>query len=67
MDESPARVADPHMEMYMESSHVAALQSKHAGLEARLKNEMNRPAPDDTTIKQIKLEKLRIKQELEHI
>ncbi|MXO62295.1 YdcH family protein [Qipengyuania oceanensis] len=51
----------------MESSHAAALHSKHAGLEARLKTEMSRPAPDDTTIKQIKLQKLRIKQELEHI
>lgn len=51
----------------MESSHAAALQTKHAGLEAKLREEMNRPAPDDTTIKQIKLEKLRIKQELEHL
>lgn len=49
----------------MESSHVAALQSKHAGLEAKLRDEMNRPAPDDETIKQIKREKLRIKEELE--
>ena len=51
----------------MESSHVAALQNKHAGLEAKLRDEMNRPAPDDSRIKQIKLEKLRIKQEIEHI
>ncbi len=51
----------------MESSHAAALQTKHAGLEAKLREEMNRPAPDDTMIKQIKLEKLRIKQELEHL
>ncbi|MFN2099858.1 DUF465 domain-containing protein [Altererythrobacter sp. MF3-039] len=51
----------------MESSHVAALQSKHAGLEAKLRDEMNRPAPDEGTIKQIKLKKLKIKEELEHI
>ena len=28
------------------SSHVNALQSKHAGLEARLRDEMARPVPD---------------------
>ncbi len=50
----------------MESSHATALQSKHAGLEAKLRNEMNRPAPDDETIKRIKREKLRIKEELAH-
>ena len=51
----------------MESSHIAALQSKHAGLEAKLRDELNRPMPDDGTIKKIKREKLRIKEELEHI
>ena len=66
-DESLPPGRKPQMEMLMESSHAAALHSKHAGLEARLKTEMSRPAPDDTTIKQIKLQKLRIKQELEHI
>ena len=50
----------------MESSHVAALQTKHAGLEEKLRDEMRRPAPDDTAIKQIKLEKLKIKEELAH-
>lgn len=48
----------------MESSHVTALQSKHAGLEAKLRDELNRPSPDDTMIQQIKKEKLRIKEEL---
>lgn len=48
----------------MESSHVTALQSKHANLEARLRDEMNRPAPDEAAIQQIKRQKLRIKEEL---
>ena len=48
----------------MESSHVAALHTKHAGLEARLHQEMTRPAPDDATIKKLKLQKLRIKEEI---
>lgn len=50
----------------MESSHVQALQSKHQGLEAQLREEMNRPAPDLATIQQLKKRKLRIKEELSH-
>jgi len=50
----------------MESSHVHALQSKHAGLEAKLREEMNRPAPDAATIQNLKKRKLRIKEELRH-
>ena len=48
----------------MVSSHISALESKHAGLEHRLHEEMSRPAPDDTTIKQLKRQKLRIKEEI---
>ena len=48
----------------MVSTHVQALQNKHAGLEAQLREEMNRPAPDTGTIQQLKRQKLQIKQEL---
>ena len=48
----------------MESSHVAALQAKHEGLEQRIRDELSRPAPDDTTIQTLKKLKLRIKEEL---
>ena len=48
----------------MESSHVAALQAKHEGLEQRIRDEMARPAPDSTTIQTLKKQKLRIKEEL---
>jgi hypothetical protein len=48
----------------MESSHVAALQAKHEGLEQRIRDEMSRPAPDTTTIQALKKQKLRIKEEL---
>ena len=51
----------------MESSHVTALQSKHAGLEAKLRDELNRPSPDDRMVQQIKKEKLRIKEELSQL
>ncbi|MFA9201651.1 MAG: YdcH family protein [Cypionkella sp.] len=46
------------------SSHAHALQSKHEGLEARLREELSRPAPDAGTIQELKKAKLRIKEEL---
>lgn len=51
----------------MEQSHVSALQLKHAGLERQLAEELNRPMPDIAIIQQLKKQKLRIKEELEHI
>ena len=48
----------------MESSHVTALQTKHAGLEAQLREEMNRPSPDTAMIQHLKKQKLRIKEEI---
>ena len=48
----------------MESSHVTALQHKHDGLERRLKEELNRPAPDMEKIQAIKKQKLRLKEEI---
>ena len=46
------------------SSHVNALQTKHAGLEARLRDEMARPVPDAAMIQSIKKQKLRLKEEI---
>jgi len=46
------------------SSHLNALQSKHAGLEARLRQEMARPVPDTATIQVLKKRKLRLKEEI---
>ncbi|MFC4254476.1 DUF465 domain-containing protein [Altererythrobacter xixiisoli] len=48
----------------MESSHVAALQSKHDGLERRLHDEMSRPNPDTALVQSIKKQKLKIKEEI---
>lgn len=48
----------------MESSHVAALQAKHDGLERRLREEMSRPAPDSSMIQQLKKQKLKLKEVL---
>lgn len=50
----------------METSHVSALQLKHAGLERQLADEQSRPLPDIVTIQMLKKRKLRIKEELAH-
>lgn len=46
------------------SGHVDALTTKHAGLDARLRAEMARPAPDTARVQDIKKQKLRIKEEI---
>ncbi len=51
----------------MESSHVAALQAKHEGLERRLREEMGRPAPDSSMIQALKRQKLKLKEEISAI
>ncbi|WP_305098059.1 YdcH family protein [Croceibacterium aestuarii] len=48
----------------MDNSHVAALQAKHQGLDRRLRDELNRPAPDETIVQALKKQKLQIKQEI---
>ncbi len=50
----------------METSHVSALQLKHAGIERLLHDEMSRPLPDLATLQALKKRKLRIKEELQH-
>jgi len=48
----------------MDTGHVSALHAKHAGLEARIKDETARPSPDNFLVATLKKQKLRIKQEL---
>ena len=49
----------------MNQSHAAALQAKHADLEARIAEENQRPMPDATNLARLKKEKLKIKEEME--
>ena len=51
----------------MDTSHVSSLQLKHAGLERRIEEELSRPFPDDVVIQTLKKQKLKIKEQLEHI
>ena len=48
----------------MESTHLNALQSKHAGLERRIAEERARPSPDEVLLMELKRRKLRLKEEL---
>ena len=48
----------------MDNVHLAALEAKHAGLEARIDNELQRPAPDTGIVATLKKQKLRLKDEM---
>lgn len=49
------------------TGHVDALHTKHAGLDARLRAELARPAPDAAMVQDIKKQKLRIKEEISRL
>ena len=40
----------------MQQAHVSALEAKHAGLEARINEETQRPMPDTATLNRLKKE-----------
>jgi hypothetical protein len=46
----------------MQQAHLSALETKHAGLDARIAAENQRPHPDETLLSQLKKEKLRLKE-----
>jgi hypothetical protein len=48
-------------EIAVNEGHMAALQTKHAELEAQLETENSRPLPDDDLIHRIKKQKLALK------
>ncbi|MEY2942595.1 MAG: hypothetical protein RLY97_609 [Pseudomonadota bacterium] len=50
----------------MESSHISALQHKHAGIDRLIHEELTRPMPNPSTVQGLKRRKLRIKDELLH-
>ncbi|MEZ5736856.1 MAG: DUF465 domain-containing protein [Novosphingobium sp.] len=65
--ESVSRVRPRKGGPSMDTSHVSSLELKHAGLEKRLEEEMNRPLPDNAVIQTLKKQKLRIKEELSQL
>jgi hypothetical protein len=48
-------------------SHIEALKERHASLESRIADEDHRPRPDTGELARLKLEKLRLKEEMERL
>ena len=57
-------ISSQKKEMGMQQAHISALQTRHAGLDARIAEENQRPFPDMATLSRLKKEKLRIKEEM---
>ena len=51
----------------MDSSHISALNAKHAGVDQRLRAESSRPMPDTLLVATLKKQKLAIKQEIQNL
>jgi hypothetical protein len=48
-------------------SHIEVLKERHASLETRIADEDHRPRPDTEALARLKLEKLRLKEEMERL
>jgi hypothetical protein len=48
----------------MQNTHMSALETKHADLDARIAEENQRPHPDEALLSRLKKEKLRVKETL---
>ncbi|MFM9939048.1 MAG: DUF465 domain-containing protein [Hyphomicrobiaceae bacterium] len=49
------------------AAHLAELSEKHKSLERKIEQEMARPASSDYEIKKLKLEKLRLKEQIDSL
>jgi hypothetical protein len=48
-------------------SRIETLKSRHSSLESRIAEEDLRPKPDQQTLSRLKVEKLRLKEEMERL
>jgi hypothetical protein len=48
-------------------ARLESLKERHAGLEMRITDEDNRPRPNDMALSRLKVEKLRVKEEMERL
>ncbi len=48
-------------------ARIESLTSRHANLETKIFDEDHRPRPDDAALSRLKVEKLRIKEEMERL
>lgn len=51
----------------MQTSHLTALETKHATLDRRIAVESQRPMPDQALLGELKRRKLRVKEEIQAI
>lgn len=51
----------------MDDHQRDALRARHAALEAEIQEEARRPRPNEARLKQLKIDKLRIKEQLEGV
>lgn len=49
------------------AQHLSSLQKKHHALEERIRREMQRPAVNDQMIRQLKAQKLHLKEQITQI
>lgn len=49
------------------SSHLSELRKKHQALSELIELEQNRPSSDDLSIRQLKVKKLHLKEEIERL
>jgi len=47
--------------------HLETLKSRHEALEGRIADEDHRPRPDSDALTRLKIEKLRVKEEMERL
>jgi hypothetical protein len=62
--EGGAGTAGGHMSL---ETRLDALRERHASLELRIADEDQRPKPDSDTLTRLKIEKLRVKEEIERL
>jgi hypothetical protein len=48
----------------MQTTHISALEAKHATLDQRISRESQRPMPDALVLADLKKQKLRLKEEI---
>jgi hypothetical protein len=48
-------------------ARIESLKERHASLDVRIADEDHRPRPDDGTLSRLKLQKLRLKEEMERL
>ena len=50
-----------------QQARIDSLKTRHASLDTRITEEDHRPQPDQGTLNRLKLEKLRVKEEMERL